>query len=192
MDPQARGVIFGLDLSHSRAHIFRATLEAVMYGFRHHVDVLREAGLDPTRFLATNGGVSSSLWRQIAADVLNEPITSFRNHPGSVLGVAFVAGMAQGLFTDWTEIDRFLVDRCVNEPNRTPPPAYDSRLCDLSGVVSALTDALSDNRQPNWAFSTTTSPNLTLLLISEYNQRKGLTVSPIDRCTRTMSGQSAT
>jgi xylulokinase len=125
MDPRARGVIFGLDLSHSRAHIFRATLEAVMYGFRHHVDVLREAGLEPSRFLATNGGVSSSLWRQIAADVLGEPITSFRNHPGSVLGVAFVAGMAGGLFTEWTEIDRFLTDRSVNEPSAEPVERYD-------------------------------------------------------------------
>jgi xylulokinase len=125
MDPQARGVIFGLDLSHSRAHIFRAALEAVIYGFRHHVDVLRDAGLEPTRFLATNGGVSSSLWRQIAADVLNEPITSFRNHPGSVLGVAYVAGMAGGLFTGWTEIDRFLTDRYVNTPQVSAAEAYD-------------------------------------------------------------------
>ncbi|MEZ4506296.1 MAG: FGGY-family carbohydrate kinase [Thermomicrobiales bacterium] len=125
MDPRARGVIFGLDLSHSRAHIFRATLEAVMYGFRHHVDVLRDAGLEPTRYMATNGGVSSSLWRQIAADVLNEPITSFRNHPGSVLGVAFVAGMAGGLFSGWDEIDRFLADRYVNDPSAQAAEAYD-------------------------------------------------------------------
>ena len=125
MDPQARGVIFGLDLSHTRGHLFRATLEAVMYGFRHHVDVLREAGLEPARYLATNGGVSSSRWRQIAADVLNEPITSFRDHPGSVLGVAFVAGMAQGLFQDWPEIDRFLTDRYVNEPVAAAAQKYD-------------------------------------------------------------------
>jgi xylulokinase len=125
MDPRARGVIFGLDLSHSRAHIFRATLEAVMYGFRHHVDVLREAGLEPARFLATNGGVSSSLWRQIAADVLAEPITSFRNHPGSVLGVAFVAGMAGGIFSNWSEIDRFLTERFVNEPESSAASHYD-------------------------------------------------------------------
>ena len=35
----------------TRAHIFRATLEAVMYGFRHHVDVLEEAGLTPTAWV---------------------------------------------------------------------------------------------------------------------------------------------
>lgn len=125
MDPRARGVIFGLDLSHTRAHLFRATLEAVIYGFRHHVDVLKSAGLEPTHFMATNGGVSSPLWRQIAADVLNQPITSFRDHPGSVLGVAFVAGMAEGLFDGWTEIDRFLTDRYVNSPNPEAAARYD-------------------------------------------------------------------
>lgn len=125
MDPNARGVIFGLDLSHTRAHIFRATLEAVMYGFRHHIDVLASAGLTPTRLLATNGGVSSSLWRKIAADVLETPVTSFRNHPGSVLGVAFVAGMAGGLFRDWCEIDRFLTDRYVDEPTPEAADRYD-------------------------------------------------------------------
>lgn len=125
MDPQARGVIFGLDLSHTRAHLFRATLEAVMYGFRHHVDVLNEAGLTPSRFMATNGGVSSSLWRQIAADVLGQPIISFRNHPGSVLGVAFVAGKSAGLFADWNEIDRFLTERYVNEPTPAATARYD-------------------------------------------------------------------
>lgn len=126
MDPSARGVIFGLDLSHSRAHVFRATLEAVMYGFRHHVDVLESAGLRPVRFMATNGGVSSTLWTQIAADVLNAPITSFRSHPGSVLGVAFVAGIAHGLFTDWDDIDRFLSDRYVNEPDPNAATRYDN------------------------------------------------------------------
>lgn len=126
MDPQARGVIFGLDLSHSRAHIFRAILEAVMYGFRHHVDVLTNASLTPTRFMATNGGVSSRLWRQIAADVLGVPITSYRNHPGSVLGVAFVAGYAVGLFEDWTDIDRFLIDRYTEEPNLEATRRYDA------------------------------------------------------------------
>ncbi|HET8523635.1 MAG TPA: FGGY-family carbohydrate kinase, partial [Thermomicrobiales bacterium] len=127
MDPQARGVIFGLDLHHGPAHIFRAILEAVIYGFRHHLDVLREAGHVPTRIVATNGGVTSGLWRQIAASVLEMPITSFRGHPGSSLGVAFVAGMAGGMFVDWREIDRFLEDQIVDEPDPATFAVYDER-----------------------------------------------------------------
>jgi xylulokinase len=127
MDPRARGVIFGLDLHHGPAHIYRAILESVIYGFRHHLDVLREAGHSPSRIVATNGGVTSGLWRQIAANALGMPITSFRGHPGSSLGVAFVAGMAAGMFDDWREIDRFLDDPIINEPNAAETAVYDER-----------------------------------------------------------------
>ncbi|GIW04483.1 MAG: carbohydrate kinase [Thermomicrobiales bacterium] len=127
MDPLARGVIFGLDLHHGPAHIFRAILEAVIYGFRHHLDVLREAGHTPRRIVATNGGVTSSLWRAIAADALGVPITSYRGHPGSSLGVAFVAGMAAGLFTHWGDVERFLTEPVVNTPDPNAVPIYNAR-----------------------------------------------------------------
>ena len=125
MDPRAKGVIFGLDLHHGPVHIFRAMLEAVIYGFRHHLDVLREAGHTPARIVATNGGVSSGLWRHIAADVLNTPVTSFKGHPGSCLGVAFTAGIAGGVFNDWAEIDRFLADAVVDRPDPKAAQVYD-------------------------------------------------------------------
>jgi xylulokinase len=124
MDPAARGVMFGLSLHHGRAHIHRALLEAVIFGFRHHFDVLAEAGHRIGRVVATNGGVSSGLWRSIAASALGRPVTSFRGHPGSALGVAFVAGLAGGLFGDWGEIDRFLQENVVDEPNSLENAVY--------------------------------------------------------------------
>jgi xylulokinase len=140
MDPSARGVVFGLDLHHGPAHIFRAVLEAVIFGFRHHLDVLREARLEPRRIVATNGGVSSGLWRHIAADVLGAPVTSFRGHPGSSLGVAFVAGVAGGVFDDWSDIDRFLIDRVIDEPEPANAAIYDERYY----VYRQLYERLSD------------------------------------------------
>jgi xylulokinase len=125
MDPAARGVMFGLSLHHGRAHIHRALMEAVIFGFRHHFDVLAEAGHRIGRVVATNGGVSSGLWRSIAASVLGWPVTSFRGHPGSALGVAFVAGVAGGLFGDWAEIDRFLHEKVVDEPSSLENAVYD-------------------------------------------------------------------
>jgi xylulokinase len=140
MDPLARGVIFGLGLHHTPAHIFRAILEAVIYGFRHHIDVLREAGHAPTRIVATNGGVSSGLWRHIAADVLGTPVASFRGHPGSSLGVAFVAGMAGGVFDDWAQIDRLLADRVVDEPETAVVALYDERYAVYRELYGRLKD----------------------------------------------------
>lgn len=124
-DPQARGVIFGLTLSHTRAHLFRAVLEAVIYGFRHHVEVLEEAGYVPTRVLATNGGAKSSFWCQIAADVLGREIRSFPSHPGSAMGVAFLAGMSTGVFSDWDRIQDFLGEYRDYSPNSANRETYD-------------------------------------------------------------------
>ena len=63
-DPEARGVFFGLTLSHGRGHLFRAILEAVIYGFRHHLEILRERGYPITRVGRRRRGAQ----RPLAAD----------------------------------------------------------------------------------------------------------------------------
>lgn len=124
-DPQARGVMFGLMLSHTRAHIFRACQEAVIYGFRHHVDIIREMGYQPKHIMATNGGSRSKYWCQIAANVLGQTVKAYPSHPGSALGVAFLAGMACGAFTDWEQIHLFLQDYRVYEPQPEAQAIYE-------------------------------------------------------------------
>ncbi|QMV40574.1 hypothetical protein FPL14_04675 [Cohnella cholangitidis] len=124
-DPEARGVMFGLTLSHGRGHIFRAILEAVIYGFRHHVEILESHGYRPNKVFATNGGAKSKFWCQIAADVLKCDIRSFPSHPGSALGVAFVAGMTAGLFDDWSDIHGFLQDYRDFSPIPSHSDVYD-------------------------------------------------------------------
>jgi xylulokinase len=49
--------------------------------------------------------------------VLGKKICSFPSHPGSALGVAFLAGKSVSLFEDWQEIHKFLRDRQIYEPN---------------------------------------------------------------------------
>lgn len=124
-DPQARGVMFGLTLSHTRAHLFRAVLEAVIYGFRHHVEVLGSAGYVPRRVLATNGGAKSAFWCQIAADVLGREVRSFPTHPGSAMGVAFLAGMSTGVFSRWDQIQDFLGGYRDYTPDKGNMEVYD-------------------------------------------------------------------
>ena len=69
-DLLARGVLLGVALTHTRAHVYRAILEGIAYGFRHHLAVLAERGLTATRARVTNGGARSALWKQVTADVL--------------------------------------------------------------------------------------------------------------------------
>ena len=108
MDPYARGTLVGLGLHHGIADIWRAALEGVAFGFRHHVAVFAERGLPVTRVFAADGGAASDLWLQIAADVLGRPVTRIDRHPGSSLGAAFVAGMGVGALKDWSQIARYV------------------------------------------------------------------------------------
>ena len=124
-DPNARGIIFGLTLTHTRAHIFRAILESVIYGFKHHIEVIEGMGHKPRQIIATDGGAKSKLWCQIAADVLGEPVKAFPSHPGSALGVAFLAGMQAGLYKEWTEINRFLTEYQVYTPDPVATKVYE-------------------------------------------------------------------
>ena len=91
-------------------------LEAIAFGFRHHVDVFIERGRRPTRVRVTNGGARSGLWTQITADVLEMPLEKLRSQGGSAVGAAFVAGMGAGAFSDWHEIERFVHVGGVVEP----------------------------------------------------------------------------
>lgn len=117
-DPRARGAFVGLHLGHTRAHLYRAALEAIAYGFAHHVEVFAERDLAVRRVRVTNGGSRSRLWRQIVADVLGLPLESLVAHPGSSLGAAFAAGVAVRS-VGWDDIDRFArPDETV-----TPDPA---------------------------------------------------------------------
>lgn len=95
----ARGVIFGLYLTHSRAHIIRAILEAVAYGLRHLVEIAEGAGVRIDELRSAGGGSKSDVWLQIKANVLNKPIHRV-NAEAETLGDAIIAGVGVGVFDD--------------------------------------------------------------------------------------------
>jgi xylulokinase len=117
MDPHARGTLIGLGLHHDLRHVWRAALEGVVFGFRHHVEVFAERGLAVSQVFAADGGAASDLWLQIAADVLQHPVTRIDRHPGSCLGAAFVAGMGVGLLKNWADIGRYVTAGRRFEPD---------------------------------------------------------------------------
>ncbi len=119
-DPHARGTLVGLGLHHGLGHVWRAALEGVVYGFRHHLAVFAEMGLEVKRVVSSNGGSQSATWLQIAADCLGHEITHIARHPGSCLGAAYVAGVGAGVFRSYGEVSRYV------EPGRTfiPRPEH--------------------------------------------------------------------
>lgn len=137
-DPAARGTLVGLGLHHGQGHLWRAFLEAVAYGFRHHVEVAQEIGYPVSRVVASDGGTRSAVWMQVAADVLGRPVQLLEGHPGSCLGAAYVAGVAVGALPGWGEMGRFVRPARVVEPHRAATAVYD----EAYGAYRALYQAL--------------------------------------------------
>lgn len=112
-DTKARGIIFGLDLHHNRGDILRSVMEGVVFGFKHHIEVLNESGFEIKHIFISDGGAKDPLWRQITADAVGVDIRYITDNPGSSLGAAFIAGISVGLFKNWNEIDKFLTHSVV-------------------------------------------------------------------------------
>ena len=97
MDPDARGVIAGLTLSHTRGDLYRAALEATGYGVRHNIEAIEAAGGDIRRIVAVGGGTQGGLWTQIVSDITGRPQEIRAQSIGASYGAAFLAA---GLVAD--------------------------------------------------------------------------------------------
>lgn len=116
-DPNARGVFCGLSLHHRRAHLARAVLEGITFGLRDSLDLLREAGVNPKEIRVSGGGARNAMWRQMIADIFNEPITTCESPHGAAMGAALLAGVGAGVFTSVPAGARML----RTNPQRTRP-----------------------------------------------------------------------
>ena len=94
LDPDARGVIAGLTLGHTRGDLYRAALEATAFGVRHNVETMRAAGADIRRIVAVGGGTQGRLWLQIVSDVTGLVQEVPRTTVGASYGAAFLAASA--------------------------------------------------------------------------------------------------
>jgi glycerol kinase len=99
-DPYARGTIVGLTRGTGRAHLARATLEAISY---QTVDALRAMGSvspEPLSELRADGGATANAWlMQFQADVLGVPVVVPEIAETTALGAAYLAGVGVGAWT---------------------------------------------------------------------------------------------
>ena len=114
LNPDARGVFFGLSGMHTKQDMLRAVMEGVVYSLRDCLDVLRDMGLQFSEMLATGGGGRSHLWRQMLADNYNCPVVTINNTEGPALGAAILAGVGTGVYKS--------VQSACAEIIRTNPP----------------------------------------------------------------------
>ncbi|GAA4042471.1 FGGY family carbohydrate kinase [Nonomuraea soli] len=120
-DPEARGLITGITRGTTRAHLVRATLEAVAYEVRDVVGVM-----PPISVLKADGGASANdLLMQIQADQLGVPVERPRIQETTALGAAFLAGLGAGIWKSQEELhETWQLDRRF-DPGTRDEEAYE-------------------------------------------------------------------
>lgn len=142
LDPNCRGVFFGLSAMHTRQHLLRAVMEGVTFSQRDSVEVLREMGVSINEMLACGGGGSSPLWRQMLADVYGCPVKTVVSKEGPALGVAILAGAGTGVYSS-------VQDGCAavikTNPPQNPISQNSAEYEKFYSIYRALYPALKNN-----------------------------------------------
>ncbi len=98
LDPNARGVFFGLSAMHTKRDMLRAVMEGVAYSLRDCLEVCRQMNIDISDMMACGGGGASPLWRQMLADLYNCPVKTVASKEGPALGVAILASVGAKIY----------------------------------------------------------------------------------------------
>ncbi|MCW2785336.1 MAG: glpK [Marmoricola sp.] len=107
-DPHARGTILGLTRGTTRAHLVRATLEAITYEVRDVIDTMPSL----TSVAVDGGAAANDLLCQLQADLLGVPVERPRIVETTALGAAFMAGLGTGVWDSTDQLrDTWQLDR---------------------------------------------------------------------------------
>lgn len=107
-DPFAAGLMIGLNLSHTREHMYKAALEGIAYSIDQHVRIMEENGLPVHKIMAVGGGTKNESWLQIIADVVGKPVHTSKVSIGAAYGDALMASLQAGFYRNWEELSEVI------------------------------------------------------------------------------------
>lgn len=108
MNPKVRGAFVGLNLIHKEEHMLRAIMEGITYSLADCNNILKSIGVNVKSMRVCGGGSKSPLWRQIMADLYDCQIVSLVREEGPAYGVAILAGVGTGVFSNVREASKKL------------------------------------------------------------------------------------
>jgi glycerol kinase len=119
-DPLARGTIVGLTRGTTKAHLARATLEAIAFQSAELIEAMTaDSGITLSELRVDGGATASALLMQVQADLLGVPVVRPRVTETTALGAAYLAGLATGFWRDDAEIAGLWQRERVFEPQGT-------------------------------------------------------------------------
>ena len=113
-DPDRRGMLDGLDLTHDAGTLRRAAYEASGFVVRQLIELSRAK---VSRIVAAGGGTRVEPWMQAIADATGRPVEVSGVAEGAALGAAFLGRMAVGLESSITDAARWASTERVVQPD---------------------------------------------------------------------------
>ena len=143
-DPHARGAIVGLTRGSTRAHLARATLEAIAFQSAELIEAMAsDSGVSLSELRVDGGATANDLLMQIQADLLGVPVVRPRVTETTALGAAYLAGLATGFWRDEAEIASLWARERTFEP-RIPRDLAAARLAGWRRAVERSRDWARD------------------------------------------------
>ena len=125
-NPKARGGFVGLQVTHTRADLIRATLEGISMNLRTILQSFLDAEARIDEVILIGGGAKGDLWRQILADVFGCPTLRPRLlEEATSLGAAIAGGVGIGLFPDFSIVSQCTEIVARHTPNPEAQKVYD-------------------------------------------------------------------
>ena len=125
-NPKARGGFVGLQVTHTRADLIRATLEGISMNLRTILQSFLAAEARIDEVILIGGGAKGNLWRQILADVFGRPTLRPRLlDEATSLGAAIAGGVGVGLFRDYSIVKECTEIVARHTPNPEAQQVYD-------------------------------------------------------------------
>ena len=124
-DPHARAVLIGMTRGTTAGHIARAALEGIAHQVADLLEVLeKDSGVNIKELRVDGGAASNDFLMQFQADLLGIKVVRPAIVETTVLGAAYLAGLAVGVWNDRNEIQsQWKVDKAF-EPRSA---AFDMR-----------------------------------------------------------------
>ena len=120
-DMRARGAIVGLTRYVTKAHLVRATLEAICFQSREVLDAMvADSGRAVTVLKVDGGATANDFLMQLQADILGVPVVRPAVRETTALGAAYAAGLARGVFASTDDLRRLW------RADRTFEPAWEA------------------------------------------------------------------
>ncbi len=134
-DANARALLWGMSRGTRKAHILRAALESIAFQNAEIIAAMeRDVSARLKELRVDGGGSRNGLLMQFQADLLGCPVQCAAARELSAIGVAYMAGLAKGVFASFEDIPS-LAGSCVRyEPSIGP----DQREALLSGWRGAV------------------------------------------------------